>query len=431
MIYSNLYLNKKNNFFYYIGIIFSIIALFFIFTFRFFLKNSIPSRASKKFINRIEIVNLSFNQAGIYWLSEKKEKGWIMFGERKNSLDNIVFDERDTENIKNEYLNHYVLLKNLKPNKEYFFKIVSNNQLIDINGEPFSFKTVNKQETKIRFSPAYGKVIDKNGNPITNGVVILSFKDSYPLLSLIKISGEWLIPLNNIIEKEKEIIKTEIKNKVINLEIYDENGNKSNVEAITENVSPLPQSIIIGKDYKFIEKEEVLGVISKNNKDGFLIDIIYPKENSIIAGGKPLIKGLAIPNNNVYINLSFKNNLISYKTKADASGNWKISLEKNLLPGNYLIELITFNKEKKEVVLKRNFQIAKSGEMVLSGATESALLTPTPTFNELSPTQQPTQIILTPTMISTTIKPAGFNPIFSFLTAISFIIIGTGLLFIF
>jgi len=428
MIYSDLYLKKEGRHYYFI-IFFSFIILMFTFSVRFFLKNSIPSRASKKNIRRIEVVNLSYDKAGIYWLSEQKEKGWVVFGENKNKLNNIVFDDRDTTNLKDAYINHYVVLKDLEPNKNYFFKIISNNQIIDNGGEPFHFKTTTKQEFTTRFSPVYGRIIKTNGEPLSAGVVILNFTDSYPLLSLVKISGEWMIPLNNIIERSTEKIKTEIKDQIVNLEIYDENGNKSNVKTKGEMLSQIPQPIIIGKNYEFFEEEKVLGVINKNNKEN-IIDIIYPKQNSIISSARPLIKGLALPNNDVYLNLRSKKNIYSFRTKADRSGNWKVLLNNNLLPDSYILEMKTKNQEKKEVVLNREFQIIKSGERVLSEATLSASLTPSIGIT-ISPTLKPTTLPTTTPIISPTIKSVGFNPTSFVIAAISFIIIGVGFLFVF
>ncbi len=71
--------------------------------------------------NNIKVINLTDTQATITWQTNKKVKGSISFGSEEK-LDQTEFDERDQDKAE-ERLSHFVTIKNLKPNKQYFFKI--------------------------------------------------------------------------------------------------------------------------------------------------------------------------------------------------------------------------------------------------------------------------------------------------------------------
>jgi len=133
MIYSDLYLNKENKLPTVIGFLFVIFTTV-IFA-RFFLGSAGSSKASLKIAKRVEIVNLSPTQTSIFWQTDQKESGWIIYGETENNENKIVLDEKDLNNIgekKSKYIVHLAILKELIPGKKYFFKIITNNnQIID------------------------------------------------------------------------------------------------------------------------------------------------------------------------------------------------------------------------------------------------------------------------------------------------------------
>jgi hypothetical protein len=422
MSYSDLFL-KKNRVQIPTFVLLIAIILTSIFMTRIFTSKPLTSRASKKTVKRIEVVNLSYNQATIYWQTDAKETGWLIYGETEKKLDQIALDERDVGEKRGAYFNHYVILKNLKQNQSYYYKIVSNDKLVaGPDDKPYQFKTTANIASVSNVSPAYGKVLAANGLPVTAGVVILSFKDAFPLFSSIKLSGEWMIPLNNLVDKTTKKIKSLKESDVGLLEIYSEKGEKSLIEITVENLSPVPQSIIIGKDYSFLSKENVLGLtksyINTNNE----ISIIFPKENSLVPSKKPLIKGLGIPGNDVFVYL--KSNLnYSFRVKTDKDGIWQVVLNKDLPAEKYILEIVTKNVKGDEVRLARTFSVAKSGEQVMGSATPEATLEPTAP----PPTSVPTKIITSLTPMPT----SGYNPRTLTIVSGSLIIIGLGILLAF
>jgi len=421
MSYSDLFLKKNNIRIPTIALLGIVILIGFFMT-KLFASKPITSRASKKTLRTIDVVNLSYNQATIYWQTDKKETSWLIYGDSEKKQDTVAFDERDTGEKKGEYFNHYVILKNLKQNHPYYFKIISDNQLItDQNNKAFKFETTGNISASTNMSPAYGKVLTASGSPLTSGAVILSFKDSMPLFSLVKLSGEWMIPLNSLLDRNTKKIKS-LENKDVGLiEIYSEDGEKTSIEITAENLSPVPQSVVIGKNYSFLSKENVLGTTDQSTSKSNEISITFPKDGSIIASAKPLIKGLAIAGNEVVVFLKSRLNY-SFRVKADKDDVWKVDLTENLPAEKYTMEMITKNQKGAEVKLTRSFTVGKSGEQVMGEATpEATIETPTP---------QPTEIVASSTPVPT-IKKAGFDPLPLSIASGSLIIIGLGVILAF
>lgn len=398
-----------------------------------FTNDSTPTKASQNTLSRHEIVNLASNRAGILWSVDTPDKGSIIYGTSQNSLDSI---ENDTLG-EGKRTNHFAQLNNLEPNTTYYYKILSNNGTIsDDNGKSFSFKTIKKTQVNA-VSPAYGTVINPDQTPSANAIVILYVPDALPLVDVTSSSGEWLIPLQNIIDpKTFEQIPFQ-EDKIVTMSIYNEK-NRSTIRSLLKATQPVPQSVILGNNYSFIEEQNVLSEHSQNQNvsDTPIISIRYPVENSTIPSNKPLVKGLGVPGEFVNIEINAQPT-ISGTVVVSQKGTWQYSLARILDPGRYVLTMKTVNSSKRPVELARNFVIAKSGEQVLgeSDATPSATLTPSvnPSVSPaISPTTEPTVIVInqlsvTPSPIESVYPSATPAPPVSGIDSIPWMIAGFGI----
>jgi len=401
--YSQLYLKNKVS----IPFPLAIFAIFIITIFfaNIFHKQSLPSKATKKILKRLEITNLTPNQATIIWETEGKTTGFIFYGEDSKKITSIALDERDTANNKNKFSFHYVNLKNLYPQKKYFFIVVCDNQMIKkYENEPFSFFTPKLQIQNKTPTLIYGKVFQKTNTPLANALVFLTLKDYYSLSSFTKETGEWLIPLTVVYSLKDLTSKIPLADEKVMIEIISDDGLKTKVEGKISQLSPIPQPLFIGNDYSFIFEEHVLGAKTEKEiyKDGE-VKIIYPKENAVIGGFIPLIKGTALPNEEVLIHLfQLKGNKnYSGRIKADKKGFWSIKFSQNLSLGDYQLVVKTKDKNHSDIELQRRFRLVGNQAIfgrVLGEATPSSTIEPqpTPTFQ-----LQPTQISMSPTSVPT------------------------------
>ena len=442
MIYSDFYVPRENKLPTVIGFLF-VFFITVIFS-RFFLGLAGSSKASLKVAKRVEIVNLSPTQASIFWQTDQKEPGWVIYGQVENKENKIVFDEKDLNNLgekKGKYIVHLAVLKELIPGKKYFFKIITdNNQIIaQPNGQSFSFITPQSNLNGLQnISPAFGKVLHSNLiDPLINSYIMLTIKDGYPLLTQIKSEGDgsWLIPLNQIYSKDSQNILTiSDKDKII-IEIVTSEGEGLTITTIKSKISPLPQTTVFmkNKNFSFLEEDNVLsatanlGAINNNQTE-----ILYPKEGSLIPGNIPLIKGVTLPSTKIEITVNSKK-VFSAVTTSDNKGNWSYLLPENLELGPHVIIIKTKNKEGKEVVIIRRFTIiAQQGNegRVLGTATGE----PTITFTI---TPVPTNIIYNspiptvPSNATTTPPVSGSNFFGTIFSSLSLIIIGGGILLAF
>ncbi len=423
MIYSQIYLKNQGKIPTLVAVLIAcFVGLLFL---RIFSQTPPASKAEKKTLKRVEVANLSPNQVTVYWQTDQKGTGWVIYGTKENELNNVASDERDISTKKNPYLHHYALLKNLNENQTYFFKLVSDNKLItNTDNKPFNFNTPKSATPFKGREPAYGKVIKPNGSPLEDTVVLIQMNNAFSFSTLTKSTGEWLIPINSVFEKDSYQPRNPTNKEQITIEVLSDDGQVSTVTTNLSKISPVPQTIIIGSNLNFVNEDDVLSATSSRETAGTTkkIDIIYPQENKLIPGYSPLIKGVAVPNEEVMIEVHSET-AFSSKVKTDGKGEWKLNLPSNLSPGEHTITIRTKDKNGNIVTIERKFNIAKNGEQVLGTATPEATITTVPATP--TPTRLPAY--------SPTPKPpvSGGNITTPLVGAASFIILGLGLILVF
>ena len=299
MIYSELYFKNRVKIPTIIGFL-SILFVVFVFA-RFFANTATLSRASKKTLKRIEIGNLLHNQVTIFWQTEDKEAGWVLSGEEKGKETKITLDERDVGSQKNKFYSHYVILKELKENQRYFLKLVGDDKLITSpEGDYFSFVTPKNTVVGLQnIGLANGFVKEANlVDPLADAVVILSVenKNVYPLLTRTAIDGSWIIPLNGFYGKDNQEPVTIKEKDKIKIEFISEEEDMSTVITNLSNISPLPQTIVIGAKTsstgKIFGSVNNIQVAEALKEKGFEVDRkqITIKEDSIKEIGKHTAK---------------------------------------------------------------------------------------------------------------------------------------------
>ncbi len=380
MIYGNLYQKKDIK----IPVWFSILLLITVIVFFNFLFKTnylkVSSRATIYPIRQIKITNITNNQATIFWETSEREKSHLILGENKTQLNKIYFDDREVPLDRKQRIFHIVLLNNLEAEKEYYFKIITEKGVYgDLEGKPFSFKTADNKAKIVLSPPIYGRIVDLRNQGLTNAIVLLYKNNDLLAITYTKEKGDWLVIL-------KRANQSFNKSEILKIEVYSEDKKKSVIEGKINQLSPVKETIIIGKNYRFLTEGQVLSFEGNllNGRDSF--DIFYPKDKAIISGFKPLIKGRGLPGSEVNIIIRSKT-IYSFKTKVDQKGDWSIDLPVNLDPGQYQLEAIGQDINKK-ITKTRQFTIAKSGEQVLGEATPSATTIPT---------------IITPTIITPTL----------------------------
>jgi len=232
MLYSDLFLQKQRKV--PVALVGLTLLIVIIVISYFFSSIKIPTRASSEYPKQIKIANLTKNKAVIFWESAKKEVGYILLGENPRNINRLYLDDRDTSNYQIPRFFHIVTITDLKEESLRYFKIVSNNKVfLNLDNQPFSFKTLAKNSSIYSSKPLYGKIIDNKNIGIDQAILIFYGKDIPYFLTKTKSTGEWLI----VLQRETKSFSDD---EIINIEVYSEdNKKKSFVRAKLKNISPL------------------------------------------------------------------------------------------------------------------------------------------------------------------------------------------------
>lgn len=386
-MYTDLYTrNQRPSWHPFLGVlaVLSIIGAGFIYT----TKYSPSTRASQSTSLEHEIVNTSAKQVSIFWQTDESEQGSVLYGTTPDKLESIGLDDRDKSENRTKLKLHLVSLKNLQPNKEYFYKIVAGNTIYtQAEGKPYSFKTPNTVPPSSNAKPAYGKVSYASGKAVEGAIVKLFFEEGVPIYTVTKSSGEWLVPLQNVYSKNLTTTLQIGENTPVTIDVIAEDLSKTRIKSVMKKSSPLPQTIVLGTNYDFTQDENVLPAFTSRAAEETSdkeIDILFPRQDSVIPGFQPLIKGKGIPNQRVQLELNSRP-VFRFSTRANEEGNWIVNVPRPLPPGEYSLTLLAKSSSNEDVVIVRSFTLAKSGEQVLAEATGPANLTPT-----VLPTEEPT-----------------------------------------
>ncbi len=446
MSYSDLYFQSKKR----TSVVLVVCAILSIMGFAFLLlrsNTSLPSRASSRVLKVQTVANLGSHEASVYWQSDKAEIGWIAYGTTPDNINTVVLDDRDVDSQKHANHLHLVTIKGLTENTQYYYKIISGSDLIAApDGGPFGFRTTSSFSGNSTLKPAYGKVILPSGEAVQNAIVVVQIPDAFPLVTLTKLTGEWLIPLQYAVNQQTNRFINLSDKDIVKVTFMNDELVTSVVDAKILNINPIPQTLVLGKNYTLLQDNNVLSAGTQIAAGTHTIDIIYPREGSIIPGNNPLIKGIGIPGKQVKISINARPTYI-FETTVNTDGSWRAGSTGPIAPGYYTLIIKTTDAKNAPIQMSRRFTIGKSGEQVLGDATPSASLTPTdtPTLTpapstsvtvSVSPTSTftptPSTILSSaPTASPTGLLKSGFdiNPVMW--SSMALIVIGTGVLLLF
>lgn len=357
----------------------------------------------------IEITNRSDSSFTVSFTTSEKTVAVVNFGERQEQ-GSIAYDERDTgANQQTSYYSHRIPVTGLKGNTKYYFSIVSGGQVFQDQDKPFTTTTgVSISGQQATQNQMYGKVILPNGLSASDTLVYLKTDGASPVSTLTKDTGEFMIPTDNVRERELDTYHqftpdTQIEFTVIHKDLI------SHVKAFYRNAQNL-SVITLSKDYDFtkvpVEITERSATTSGNlalptpNVKPGEVKILTPLSNQTFVDTRPVFKGTAKPSAKVKITIE-SNNALESEVVADKSGVWTFRPPASLSPGAHTI---TIEAPDGSGIIRRitqSFTVFAQGSQVVQTATPSA----TPRVSPTSiPRPSPTLVLtLTP---SPTLKPS-------------------------
>jgi hypothetical protein len=246
----------------------------------------------------------------------------------------------------------------------------------------------------------YGKLVGIDGKGISGGLVVLqSVPNVYgrAAMTITKNSGEWLIPIPWSIGDEDALM----------ISFLTEEGGVSHVQSTLLKSAPLPQSIVLGTDYSFVNDSSahVLPASTvRGNEPEYVVTMQYPLQGAQIPVGRPLVKGKGIPGTDV--NVSFSSvPPVNVHVTVQKDGIWVAPDAVILSPGVYTVTAQLMDNQGIMRSLSRDFRVSKDGESVL-GESTTRISTPTAHIESKTPTSTPTPIVRQPTLVPVLQTPA-------------------------
>ncbi len=140
----------------------------------------------------IVISNIGDQTITISWQTVSETTSFVTYG-LNSPNEQTALDDRDND-IPSPKFTHHVTISNLIPQTEYSYKIVSGNN----SSETSKFQTAPTLSDQSGSKPVIGSVLDKDGQPLKDGIVYLTVSGAVTQSAPVKEYGNFLIPINQI-----------------------------------------------------------------------------------------------------------------------------------------------------------------------------------------------------------------------------------------
>lgn len=391
--------------------------------------NLVGKAAPSNVPQNVRITNVTSTSFTVSYTTDAVVSGSISYGKNEN-LGQALLDERGPNSRKT----HSIKVTNLSPSTKYLFSILSADEKFLNNGLPYEVTTgPNIIAKKPKAGFIVGKVVNLNGESISDGLVYVTIGKSQALSTVTKKDGTYSLSLEDT-RSEDLASYSDFKDSRIKILILGPDGS-SNVLALYKDVNSIP-TIVLSKDYDFTEEEEVASVSAalenfpdfpKTKTKIVNPKITTPSENQILSDARPVFKGTGVPGSTIKI--AVESEIQEAEILVDSSGNWTFKPSENLSPGQHKITI----SAKDAFGVLRTITLSFIIEVTQAqAATPSASPTSSPTPTP-QPTATPTPLVggplLTPTPVPSALPEVGNPQIGTAIIGIAATLIG-GLLFL-
>lgn len=341
----------------------------------------------------VRITNITDSTITITWRTDKKTSGLVKYGEDSNSLNNVQDDQ--TKELSNT---HFVIIKNLTEEKEYYFKILSNENLYDNEGSPWKIKTGKRLPLPINNYVISGSILDKEGKPVKNALVFVTPQGGETLSTITSENGTWVIDIKSARSiNSNSFIDLDPNETEVELLIQGEKeSDKAFAIFFPSQAKPLPP-LIFGesKDFRkdtLLQKEGEIPELNINLPTQEKKEPKFPnetppqqtvkevrlesiKEGEIVNNTKPEFFGEGPANQTITITVQSETITETIKVKKD--GTWTWSPPKDLSEGTHTITISWKDENGILRTLTKNF-VVQAAEGPAFVSSPSASLTPSP-----------------------------------------------------
>src|ERR1035437_3866186 len=147
----------------------------------------------------VRITNITDGSFSVSYETESKVIGSLNYGEDQK-LGKSSLDDRDqqTGNL-TSYNIHNITVRNLSPQKKYFFSINSGQEAYINSDQPFEVTSgLNISASPPSQDPISGKILLSDGTTPKEAIVYVTADNSQVISTLAKPDGSYILPLNSL-----------------------------------------------------------------------------------------------------------------------------------------------------------------------------------------------------------------------------------------
>lgn len=185
----------------------------------------------------ITFTNVTADSIVLSWQTNSPATSFVTFGQ-VNSQEQTALDDRDGSPATagpQPRLNHYVTIKNLLPQTQYQFKIISGK----VSSEILKFETAKPATFQAGFTPIIGSVLDGD-TALNDGIAYVSLSGATSQSALIKTSGSFLIPMSQISKSDLSGAYQPNEDDIAKLTVVSDQGQASALFRLMSTTQPLP-----------------------------------------------------------------------------------------------------------------------------------------------------------------------------------------------
>lgn len=203
---------------------------------------------------QVEISNVDSESFTVSWISDTQVSGFVKYGESPSDLKKTISDDRDQlSGSVGLYTTHYITVRGLVANTDYYFVIGSGSE---------TYKDGNEAVYKIKTAPVAGapesdmisgKVIMADGQPVPGAVVYVEIEGGVLRSAQTKNSGVWTLPLSlTRMEDLSSYVTYDRETTQLNIFVQAAELGTATAVVTTGNDSPVPD-IVLGESLEVIE----------------------------------------------------------------------------------------------------------------------------------------------------------------------------------
>lgn len=360
---------------------------------------------------QVKVSNIGGDEVSISWVTDSAVKGFIKYGTSKNNLKNTVADDRDqVSGSESQFTTHYVSLRNLKPDQEYFYVVGSGSKTYQKEGEPYQFKTAPSLGSKPAAHTINGRIVVAGGEGAPGTIVYVQMRGGSLRSALSKESGRWTLPLATTRTKDlSQYLNYDRQNERLTITAQGGELGTATAQVYSGQASPVPD-IKLGEAHNFLEEgqqvaqptptpteakdEEKVATESAGFKDltdeelkeSEEIEIVNPsQEGENVATSSPALQVKGPVGKKVKITVESEPQSTEGVIEEDGSFIWTPPEE--LEPGEHTVTIEYEDENGLLQTIKRSFTVLAAEDSDLPSVTATESATPTPTE---TPTPTPT-----------------------------------------